>query len=83
MTSINCDHDLDPNHETYNVFEATMAKVLDIYKIDEDPRSVDECQEIGLVTLMFLNFYFLMFLLQFSSMFPLLTYSQSFFSLIC
>ena len=28
-----------------------------------------------------LNFYFLMFLLQFPSMFPLLTYSQSFFSL--
>ena len=28
-----------------------------------------------------LNFYFLMFLSQFSSMFPLLTYSQSFFSL--
>ena len=28
-----------------------------------------------------LNFYFLMFLSQFSFMFPLLTYSQSFFSL--
>ena len=40
------------------------------------------CQEIGLVALMFfLNFYFLMFLLQFPSMFPLLTYSQSLFSL--
>ena len=30
-----------------------------------------------------LNFYFLMFLLQFLSMSPLLTYSQSFFFLIC
>ena len=30
-----------------------------------------------------LNFYFPMFLRLFPSMFPLLTYSQSFFSLIC
>ena len=41
-----------------------------------------DCQEIGLVTFMF--FFELLFSyvsLQFPSMFPLLTYSQSFFSL--
>ena len=42
------------------------------------------CQEIGLVTLMFF-FELFIFLCcsQFPSMFPLLTYSQSFFFLIC
>ena len=39
-------------------------------------------RKLDLLNLCFsLNFYFLMFLLQFPSMFPLLTYSQSFFSL--
>ena len=42
------------------------------------------CQEIGLVTIMFFfELLFLIFLSQFPSMFPLLTYSQSLFSLIC
>ena len=49
---------------------------------DDGDDSGDTCQEIGLVTFMF--FFELLFSyvsLQFSSMFPLLTYFQSFISL--
>ena len=43
-----------------------------------------ECQEIGLVAFMFFfELLFSMLLRLFPSMFPLLTYSQSFFFLIC
>ena len=44
----------------------------------------DLCQEIGLVAFMFFfELLFFMFLRLFPSMFPLLTYSQSFIPLIC
>ena len=50
----------------------------------EEKSSLGVCQEIGLVAIMF--FFELLFFLcssQFPSMFLLLTYSQSFFFLIC
>ena len=48
----------------------------------DEGRARDLCQEIGLVALCFsLNFYFSILLRLFPSMFPLLTYSQSLFSL--
>ena len=47
-----------------------------------DTKIFKDVRKLDLSHLCFsLNFYFLMFLLQFPSMFPLLTYSQSFFSL--
>ena len=48
----------------------------------EGPNMRSAVRKLDLLHLCFsLNFYFLMFLSQFPSMFPLLTYSQSFFSL--
>ena len=63
--------------------EFVKSKVQEIWTDQAFVSSqMDGCQEIGLVTLcFFLNFCFLMFLSPFPSMFPLLTYSQSFFSL--
>ena len=54
---------------------------VSLYGVDWEDME-DECQEIGLVTIRF--FFELLFSydsLQFPSMFPLLTYFQSFFSL--
>ena len=50
----------------------------------ENETAVENCQEIGLVEIMF--FFELLFFYvssQFPSVFPLLTYSQSFFCLFC
>ena len=57
---------------------------LSYASVREDEYVTPPVRKLDLSHLCFsLNFYFLMFLRLFPSMFPLLTYSQSFFSLIC
>ena len=61
------------------ISEGIPQDVLESFGVQE---SQEDCQEIGLVAFMFFfELLFFMFLSPFPSMFLLLTYSQSFFSL--